>query len=334
MGVLLSLLFGIVPMLLFAWLVYWMDRYEKEPKLLLGVVFLWGAIIAAGSAFLINSTLGMGVYLFTGSERATDLTTGALIAPVVEESLKGIAVLFVFLLFRNEFDSILDGIVYAAVVALGFSATENAFYIYQYGFAENGVTGILGISFVRIILVGWQHPFYTAFTGIGLAIARLNRNALVKLTAPAAGWTAAVFAHSVHNLMASVLTGKQGLVFGTAVDWSGWLFMFLVILLATWREQLAIREQLREEVSLGLITPAQYRTACSAWSQSLVRLEALFSGRYQTTSRFYQTCAELAHKKKQLAFFGEESLSTVNGNSAIIAQLRADLKALSARAQA
>ena len=49
-----------------------------------------------------------------------------MIAPIIEESLKGLAVLLVFLLFRKEFDSILDGIVYAAITALGFAATENS----------------------------------------------------------------------------------------------------------------------------------------------------------------------------------------------------------------
>jgi len=38
-----------------------------------------------------------------------------------------------------------------------------------------------------VILVGWQHPFYTAFTGIGLALARLNKNWLIKIMAPLLG---------------------------------------------------------------------------------------------------------------------------------------------------
>ncbi len=146
MGIFLSLLAGLLPMLFFAWIVYWIDRFEKEPKILLGIVFIWGAVIAAGTAFVINTILGMGVYFITGSEAATDLTTGALIAPVVEESLKGLAVLLVFLIFRTEFDSILDGIVYASIVALGFAATENAYYIYKFGYSENGIQGLLWIG--------------------------------------------------------------------------------------------------------------------------------------------------------------------------------------------
>ena len=271
-GLLFSLFFGVVPMFFFAAIVYWTDRYEKEPKLLLGAVFLWGAFVAAGGAFLINTVLGLGIYYFTGSESATELTTGALIAPVVEEILKGGTVLVVFLIFRHEFDSILDGIVYAAIAALGFAATENTYYIYTFGFLENGFGGALFLSFVRIILVGWQHPFYTAFAGIGLAFARLSRNFIGKFLFPLLGLGAAIFTHSVHNTLAHLLQGVGGLVATTLNDWAGWFIMILFVIWALYREQRWIIDQLREEVLLGVITQAQYRVACSAWSQSAARL--------------------------------------------------------------
>jgi len=128
-GLIVSGLIGFASSLLFAYILYWLDRYEKEPLLLLGGVFLWGAVVAAGSAFLINTTLGLGIYVFTGSNFATDLATGSLVAPLVEETLKGLAVLGVFLVFHSEFDSVMDGIIYAGVAALGFAAT--GFIIYM-----------------------------------------------------------------------------------------------------------------------------------------------------------------------------------------------------------
>lgn len=323
-GFLLSLFFGFVPMLVFAWMIYWVDRYEKEPKILLGAVFVWGAVVAAGAAFVINTLFGLGVYIFTQSDFATELTTGALIAPIVEESLKGFAVLIVFLIFRREFDSILDGIVYAAIAAVGFAATENVFYIYTYGFQETGWSGLLALTFVRVVLVGWQHPFYTAFTGIGLAITRLSRRAVVKIFAPILGLGLAVFTHAMHNTLATFLQGVEGLTFGTLLDWLGWLLMLLVIIWAVQREQNWIITFLQEEVALGHITPAQYKTACSAVAQSGARFNALFNGRYRYTHRFYQICAELSHKKQQRATLGDEG-----GNSAIIERLRSELARLS-----
>ncbi len=324
LGVLLAVLLGFIPMFLFAAFIYWLDRYEKEPVILLGAVFLWGTVVAAGSAFLLNTILGLGVYLFTGSETLTELTTSSLFAPVIEESLKGAAVLIVYLVFRSEFDSIMDGIVYAAVTALGFAATENAFYIFNYGYSQHGLSGLLYLAFVRIILVGWQHPFFTAFTGIGLAIARLNRPMLVKLAAPILGWMLAVIIHSFHNTLSDLVSGIGGLAFSTFVDWSGWFVMFLFILWALSREQRWLVDQLRDEVTLGTISPAQYRTACSAWAQSGARLKGMLSGSYMATDRFYRLSADLAYKKQQRIMLGEE-----NGNSAAIQRLRGELTRLS-----
>jgi len=327
LGIGLSLCFGFIPMFIFAAIVYWSDRYEKEPKRLLVAVFLWGAIVASGSAFIINTLLGMGVYIFTRSEAATEVTTGLLIAPFVEELLKGIAVLVVFLLFRDEFDSLFDGIVYAVICALGFAATENAYYIYTYGFAENGMAGAFILAFIRVILVGWQHPFYTAFTGIGFATARLNRNLSVKIIAPLTGLSLAMLTHSVHNTLARLVPGLVGLASTTLLDWSGWLVMILFGMWTLYREQRWIIQYLREEVSLGIITSEQYRVACSSWAQSLARLDSLFRGRYRATNRFYQATAELAFKKHKLAVMGESDHNILS-----IERLRTELVQLSPHA--
>lgn len=328
-GLIASLLLGFGTSLAFASLLYWLDRYEKEPLALLGGVFLWGAVVAAGAAFWLNTQFDLGIYLFSGSDFAARLATGSLLAPLIEELLKGGAVLGVFLAFRSEFDSVLDGIIYAGVAALGFAATENAYYIYTYGFAQGGWGGLLLIAFIRILLVGWQHPFYTAFTGIGLALARLNRSWLVKVAAPLTGLSLAVFTHAFHNTVAGLLLGMGGMVVGAAFDWSGWLFMLGVIIWATGQERRMLQRQLEEEVQAGLCSTAQYATACSSWKQTVARLAALLRGRYRATARFYQTCGDLAHKKEQLSRLGEEG-----GNSAVIQRLRRDLAALAPSAQA
>ncbi len=323
MGLIASGMIGFGTALVFAYVLYWLDRYEKEPLLLLGGVFLWGVIVAAGSAFLINTVLGVGIYVFTGSNFATDLATGSLIAPLVEETFKGLAVLGVFLVFRREFDSVLDGIIYAGVAALGFAATENTYYIYNYGFQESGWSGLLLLTFIRVILVGWQHPFYTAFIGIGLAIARLNRNWLVKIIAPLLGWALAIFTHAFHNTMTSFLSGTAGLAIGTAFDWTGWLFMLGTIIWATWRERKNLKKYLAAEVQAGTIGAAHFRSACSGWLQMFARIAAVFTGRYIKTTRFYQLCGEYAHKRLQYTRMGDEG-----GNVAIIQKLRAELASL------
>ncbi len=318
-----AIIIGFGTAFVFAWFLYWLDRYEKEPILLLGATFIWGVVVAAGGAFIINTVLGIGVYMFTGSEGATDLATGSIIAPIVEESLKGLAVLIVFLLFRKEFDSVLDGMIYAGISALGFAAVENSYYIYTYGFSEGGWQGFWFLVFVRIILVGWQHPFYTAFTGIGFALARQSRSMLVKFIAPLAGLGVAMFTHSFHNTLAGFSRGLEGLALGTFLDWSGWFFMFIFAIWMIAREGKLMLKHLQEEVSAGRMTASQMKRASSPFGSAF----AFLGGR--AASRFYQVCGELAHKKEQFAKHGDE-----RGNAAIIESLRAELAALSPQVRA
>jgi RsiW-degrading membrane proteinase PrsW (M82 family) len=327
MPLLVSIFFGFVPMFLFAGFINWLDRYEKEPKVLLGAAFMWGVLIAGGGAYIINTVLGLGVYIVTGSEGATDFATASIIAPIVEESLKGLAVLVVFFLFRKEFDSVLDGIIYAGITALGFAAIENVLYIYNYGYQEGGWSGLWQLVFIRVILVGWQHPFYTAFTGIGLALARMNRNILIKIISVAGGFAMAVFTHAFHNTFGGLIGGIEGLAIGTFVDWVGWFFMLVFIVWMIASERNILRRNLQEEVNSGLISPAQYRTALSV-AQTGARFNALTSGSYFATARFYQVLGELAHKKEQLFKLGDE-----RGNRATIEKLRGELTQLAPKAK-
>ncbi len=310
--------------LVFIYLLQWFDRFEREPFLLLCGVFLWGAIVSAGSAFLVNTVLGLGVFLVTGSEAASNLVSSVVIAPVLEEILKGFAVLLVFIIFRNQFDSLMDGILYAGVAALGFAATENAYYIFTYGFLENGWQGFWSLAAIRTILVGWQHPFYTAFFGIGLAISRLNRSVLVKFTAPLVGLFLAMAAHATHNLLADLLPGVGPLPLSSVIDWLGWLAMLGFIVIVMQLERHDIERYLFDEVAQGTLTESQYRTAISARKTNRERFSAIFSGHYRTVNQFYRTASRLAIKKKHLVRLGEE-----RNNSEIVALLRTETKTLS-----
>jgi RsiW-degrading membrane proteinase PrsW (M82 family) len=317
-----ALFFGFVPMFLFAVFINWLDRYEKEPKILLGAAFGWGAVIAAGFAFILNTATGVGIYALTGSQAVTEFGVGSIVAPFVEESFKGLAVLIVFLFFRREFDSVLDGIVYAAITAMGFAATENVLYIYRNGYLEQGWAGFWTLVFVRVMLVGWMHPFFTAFTGIGLATSRLSANRAIKVLAVPVGFSIAVFAHAFHNTFSGLVGGIGGFVAGTAVDYLGYALMLVFIVWMIVRERDILRRHLREEVEKGYLSQGQYNSALSFF-QVNAYLSALTSGSFLKTARFYQVCGELAHKKEQVTKLGDE-----RGNLHIIEKLRSELLAL------
>lgn len=319
--------FGFVPMFVFAAFVNWLDRYEKEPKLLLGAAFIWGVVIAGGGAYILNTAVGMGVYSLTGSVSAADFSTTSIAAPIIEEALKGLAVLIVFLMFRKEFDSVLDGIVYGAIVAMGFAAIENVLYIYRNGFQDGGWEGFWTLVFIRVVLVGWMHPFFTAFTGIGLAISRISRNTLVKIIAVPAGYTVAVLTHAFHNTFSSLLGGGGGFILGLIADYIGYFIMAVFIIWMIVHERNILKRQLVEEVNSGAISAGHYNTAISFF-QTNAHLAALTSGTFRSTSRFYQVLGELAHKKEQLQKHGDEG-----GNTQIIERLRAEMSLLAPAAK-
>ncbi len=327
MPLLAAFFFGFVPMFLLAAFVNWLDRYEKEPKLLLGAAFLWGVIIAGGGSYVLNTVFGIGIYVLTGSEGAAEFGTTSIIAPIIEEGLKGLAVLVVFFLFRSEFDSILDGIVYASITAMGFAAIENVLYIYRNGFLENGWEGFWTLVVIRVVLVSWMHPFFTAFTGIGLAIARMSRNMLVKIIAVPAGYTVAVLTHAFHNTFSSLIGGAGGFFVGLLADYLGYAIMLAFIIWMIFHERNLLRKNLREEVTNGSISQRQYDTAISFF-QTNAHLSALTSGSFGSTRRFYQVLGELAHKKEQLTKVGDE-----RGNMRIIERLRGELVQLAPMAK-
>ena len=320
--------FGFVPMFLFAGFINWLDRYEKEPKLLLGAAFVWGVVIAGGGAYILNTVVGIGVYSITGSASAADFSTTSIAAPIIEEALKGLAVLVVFLMFRKEFDSVLDGVVYGAITAMGFAAIENVLYIYRNGFQGGGWEGFWTLVFIRVFLVGWMHPFFTSFTGIGLAVARTNRNMLVKIIAIPAGYTVAVITHSFHNTFSSAIGGQGGFIIGLIADYIGYAFMLGFIIWMVVHERSILKRQLVEEVNSGAISRGQYNTAISFF-QTNAHFAGLTSGTLRSTLRFYQVLGELAHKKEQLQKHGDE-----RGNTQIINKLRAEMAQLAPVAKA
>jgi len=300
-GIILSILFGIIPMAILAASLTLFDRYEKEPPLLMIGVFLWGFFIAAGVSIIFNTIFGVGLFVVSGSEGLANVGTAVISAPVVEETVKGLAVLVVFIYFRNEFDSVLDGVVYGSLVGFGFAAAENINYIFT-GFLSGGAEGLVALIFVRVLLIPFLHATLTSFTGIGLAVGRLSHG-LMRFVAPVLGYLAAIFFHFTHNLLAS-LGDPLICLFGSALDWIGFLGMFVFILVLMWREGKVMRDHLLEEVQSGLLTQAQYHAATSLVGQVGARWGAMAGGRWRQGARFYDLLGELAFKKYQLARLG------------------------------
>ena len=319
--VLLSLAAAVVPTLFFVGLIYWVDRYEKEPVWLLAAAFLWGAVPSIIAAFILNAIISIPSYVILGEEIGT-VASAAVIAPVVEESLKGLALVGILLVWRHEVDSVLDGIIYAAMVGLGFAMAENVFYFLNV-YSEGGIDAWSVNVFLRAVVFGLNHALFTSMMGIGIAIARLTPSLLVGSLALLGGWLLAVFLHFVHNL--SAILGGLLLLVTVLNAWGGALLLALIIVWALLQERRWIRLYLADEVTQGTLSPVQYEIASSTRKRIGYQLGALLShgiGGYLMASHFYYRCSELAYKKHHYATLGNPKAGgLVEETRASVAQL-------------
>ncbi len=174
---LIALPLALLPVPLLIALVLLLDRLEPEPRGNLVLCFAWGAGVAALLAAIINTA---GLLFITQPELGQgrgELISATFGAPLVEESLKGAVLFWLLWRRRQEFDGPTDGIMYAAMVGLGFAMMENVgYYIGALVRPEVGGAQLLGFTFVfRGLLSPFAHPAFTAMTGIGVAYAATHR---------------------------------------------------------------------------------------------------------------------------------------------------------------
>lgn len=249
LGFAVSLMAAVIPVCVLVPLILMLDRIEPEPGWVLFFAFAWGAGVAVVASLLLN---GWGLAYVTvplfGRELGDFLGTAA-VAPLVEESAKGVVLLILLWRRRQEIDTFTDGVVYAGMVATGFAFIENILY-----FLSAFFDGTLVATFaIRGLVAPFGHPLYTAMIGVGVAYAAMRTGA-VRLLAPVAGWVAAVLLHGMWN--GSTYFGWTGLAVAYMV-----LFAVLMALvsLATrdrHRQVGAIARYLPPYVPTGLVTPA------------------------------------------------------------------------------
>ena len=174
----------------------WLDRYEPEPRSLLVLGLGWGAFVATSVALVLQL---FDSFIFEN----TDAFTATVVAPVTEEAAKGLFILLLLIYRRHELDGVLDGLVYAGMVGIGFAFTENILYLTSAYMGEDGqaggLGGAVGLFIVRCVFAPFAHPFFTAFIGIGIGIAVGARSRAVRVLAPLIGYLVAVGAHAAWN---------------------------------------------------------------------------------------------------------------------------------------
>jgi protease PrsW len=295
LAVLLSAAAAFVPTILYTVAFYWADRYEREPLALLAVAFLWGAVPAIVVSMIAELTLGAPLPAYMLGLTA-DAAVSILIAPAVEETVKALPLLWLFLRRRQEFDGPLDGLIYGALIGFGFAMVEDFFYFMGAWYAEGFVA--LGCLFIfRSLFFGLNHAFFTSLTGLGFGFARGQRSAMRRVIYVALGLAAAIFAHTLHNLGAALFSVTPVAILLSLMTAAGGLFILFVAVLLSWRqERTMLRQELSGEVG-NLITQKELDLLTGRWRQPILPSR-------DGSSQRMQLYVEFAARKRRLRQLG------------------------------
>jgi RsiW-degrading membrane proteinase PrsW (M82 family) len=289
-GLVVGMIMAVLPVPLYVALALWVDRYEKEPKWMLGAAFLWGATGAVFFAFIFNS-IAAAIFGTVGGQGAAEIGGSVLSAPFVEELAKGTALFTFFFWKKDEFDDVIDGVIYAAMVGLGFAMTENVSY---YGQALQG-GGLTGTFIVRGVLAPFSHPLFTAMTGIGLGLSRETLRRGLKTAAPFLGLAMAMFLHATWNLSASF--GAAFLLAYLLIMVPAFFGLMGVVLYAQARERKIIRANLMPYLQTGHFAPHEVEALCRFGGRTKTLMSAMSAGGmggWRREARFQQAASELA----------------------------------------
>lgn len=320
-----GLVLATVPVPLYLFIALRVDRFEPEPVRLLAWAFFWGATAATFIALVLN-TAGQAL---VGSSFGSDVGViygNSISAPVVEELSKAAVLLALFRWRRHEVDGLLDGLIYAAMVGLGFAMTENVLY-YGKAAVEGGVP-LVATFFIRGVMSPFAHPVFTAMTGLGLGVAAISTTGARRVLAPLGGLAAAMFLHSLWNTSALV-GGGAGLL--------GVFFLFMVpvfvalivvIAMALRREARMIGEHLQPEVASGVLSEGDVIVLSSLHERRRLRRAARRDGGgpRQACRAWVTTATELSFLRHRLQRGLPTGSDNPAGDEAALVQCLGDLR--------
>ncbi|WP_016905987.1 PrsW family intramembrane metalloprotease [Streptomyces xiaopingdaonensis] len=254
-----------VPLLVAAF--RWLDAVEPTPWRNHLFAFAWGACAATLVALVTNgfATDWLASTVVVESSRQVDTLGATVVAPVVEELVKGAAVLLLFLFRRQHLTGVVSAIAVAGITAAGFAFTENILYLgtaydTDSSLGPDPVQGSATVAtfFIRIVLAPFAHPLFTALTGIGVGLlAALPRHRRVlRACAPVLGLLTAMLLHAIWNGSASFTDLTFLVVYG--------IFMVPVAAALTWlaiwsrqNELRAVRTTLADYAEAGWFAPPE-----------------------------------------------------------------------------
>ena len=294
--------FSVVPMLFYLVIIWWMDRYEREPFWLVSLNFLWGATGAIIFGIVGSIIMGLGVsefiYQFANKSDAVmlqQLSGAVVVAPVVEEMTKGIFLLLISL--SRNYDGPVDGAVYGGAVGLGFGMTENFLYFLSF---PKDYASLVMLIVIRTLFSAVLHCCTQAVFGAAIGFAKF-RGVLAKLFIIPLGLGIAMFMHFTWNLTvsfnATALIGFAFMILSVIV-------IFVVFQFAVYNEGKIIMRELTDESNTTGYIPKEHLAYLPYTSK---RFKRGWLPSNVNQKEYVKTSIKLALRKNQLKSVGRNA---------------------------
>ena len=215
----LLLAFAFLPPIIYSIWIRNTEKIAREGWWPIFISFLWGATIAIIASLILEILLEIPIALTFSEASVVGLTVAILIAPIVEEFTKPLALGLKTV--KREIDELEDGLIYGAVAGLGFSATENLFY--GASFLAEGITFFIIMMAVRSFGACLLHAAATALTGYGYGRKIIKKATFISVIP---FFIVAIVMHALYNFLVSFSLIGAGLGFIAA--------MVLVVISIQW----------------------------------------------------------------------------------------------------
>ncbi len=163
MNDLLLYLFAVLPVAIICWIIFRLDKFEKEPAWPLLITFLIGGIctipILFWESWVSTTSLEQDVNTWK------TIVIAFLVVALSEEFVKSLGV-YLYPYQQSFFNERMDGIIYGVMTAMGFAAVENIFYAYQHDWAT---------IIVRAFTAVPTHAVFGVITGYYFGMAKFNK---------------------------------------------------------------------------------------------------------------------------------------------------------------
>lgn len=127
------LLAAILPTFIVIFYIYRKDKHEKEPKRLIFLNFILGAIVSIIITSVLYYAFNIVLPLANRMSILQQFVKAFFVVALTEEFSKYVIVRYVAQ-NNKAFNEPFDGIVYALTVSMGFAATENILYVFEGGY--------------------------------------------------------------------------------------------------------------------------------------------------------------------------------------------------------